>query len=335
MNKNFLPNFELPFTKEQSSNKLTCLVRNKQVKATPEEKVRQRVLNWLINCKGWDKENLRLEKTYAWLGDPSRTFVRPDIEILENGKVLAVVECKRTSVPVGEHVYQQAREYADKANANWIWTTNGESHVFFESYNSEWLLRDRLDPLEVARPPVRKTEFPKSAKDRKSVKRYFKEFGDKEFTERGVNLDQCLVVLAVHRMLFSDVYEKLLPYSHGGVHILEDRGSSWHKFATPGGSYTTRYADFIAATSGRVEAVSVGVNRWGGSDSLRICVGVRKPNRSHHALQLDTDQCEYHKEGGFWDIYHDGSMAGIARRDVLESIREAGAGRWVDSWDDG
>ena len=56
---------------------------------------------------------------------------------------------------------------------------------------------------------------------------------------------------------------KKLPYSHGGVHILEDRGSAWHSFGNrSGGSYHTRYADFMAATQGAVEAVSVAVNRW-------------------------------------------------------------------------
>ncbi len=329
MSNNFLPDFNLPITQGE----FTCLVRNKRVKATPEEQVRQRVLNWLIHDKGWNKEHLRLENSYAWLSDPDRTHVRPDIEILEDGKVLVVVECKRKSVPVGEHVYQQAREYADKANANWIWTTNGENHVFFENHNSEWTSADRLEPLEVTRPPVRDPVFPKNANHSRSVARYFREFGDDKFIDEDVDFDRGLV-LAVHRMLFSGVYNKL-PYSHGGVHILEDRGASWHKFANPGGSYRTRYADFIAATSGRVEAVSVGINRWGDSESLRICVGVRKPNRSHHALQLDTDQCEYDEERGYWHIYHDGSMASVARKDVLEAIREAGAGRWVDSYDDG
>ena len=65
---------------------------------TPEERVRQRVLHWLIHDKGWNKENLRLEKSYAWLSDPERTYVRPDIEVLEDDNVVVVVECKRTRV---------------------------------------------------------------------------------------------------------------------------------------------------------------------------------------------------------------------------------------------
>ncbi len=49
--------------------------------------------------------------------------------------------------------------------------------------------------------------------------------------------------------LFGVRIEATLPYSHGGIHILEDRGSAWHHFGNrSGGIYHTRYADFIAAT---------------------------------------------------------------------------------------
>ena len=94
------------------------------------------------------------------------------------------------------------------------------------------------------------------------------------------------------------------------MHLLEDRGSAWHHFAnTSGRGYGTRYADFIAATQGRVEAVSVAVNRWRPTGGLRLCVGVRKPKRSHHALQLNADHCEWDDEKRAWRIYHDGSMS--------------------------
>ena len=135
-------------------------------------------------------------------------------------------------------------------------------------------------------------------------------------------------------MLF-DVPRRL-PYSHGGVHLLEDRGSAWHHFTNAsGGGYRTRYADFIAATQGRVEAVSVAVNRWRPTGGLRLCVGVRKPKRSHHALQLNVDQCEWDDEKQAWRIYHDGGMSRVRRGVVMEAVREAQAGRWIDTYDDG
>ena len=331
MASNFLLNFR-PVVTHGSEATLQCLIRDKAVRNTPEERVRQRVLHWLLHDKVWAKENLRLEHSYKWVSDPARTRIRPDIELLDGDNVLVVVECKRNDVPLDERVDQQAIEYALKARARWIWTTNGNSHGFFERYGSRWRPVTSLEPLEVlSDPPVAKLEFPASVDDHTAVARYWRSFGDPQF-DGSAEYDSRFV-LAVHRMLF-DV-PKTLPYSHGGVHLLEDRGSAWHNFGNASGrSYSTRYADFIAATQGRVEAVSVAVNRWrpGG---LRLCVGVRKPKRSHHALQLNTDKCEWDEEKKSWYVYHDGSMSRVPRDNVTEAVREAQASRWIITDEDG
>ena len=332
MTDNFLPDFH-PVVTQGTKRTCQCLVRDKAVPATPEEKIRQRVLHWLIHNKGWPKDNLRLEQSYEWVSDPTRTRIRPDIELLDDGDVLVGVECKRSEVPLDERVDQQAIEYAVKARAPWIWTTNGESHGFFEKHCSEWRRVAGLKPLEVfSDPPVAKLKFPVNADDHAAVARYWESFEDPQFRDGGAAYNPRFL-LALHRALF-DVPRKL-PYSHGGVHILEDRGSAWHRFKTPSGAgYHTRYADFIAATQGRVEAVSIAVNRWkpGG---LRLCVGVRKPKRNHHALQLNVDQCKWDDEIRSWHIYHDGSMSRIRRAVVMEAVREAQAGRWIDTLNNG
>ena len=72
MTDNFLPEFH-PVVTHGTGDTIQCLVRDKAVRTTPEERVRQRVLHWLIHDKGWRKEDLRLEKSYAWVSDPART----------------------------------------------------------------------------------------------------------------------------------------------------------------------------------------------------------------------------------------------------------------------
>ncbi|MCY4284328.1 MAG: type I restriction enzyme HsdR N-terminal domain-containing protein [Thiotrichales bacterium] len=325
MAENFLPDFH-PIVTHEAEGTCQCLVRDKAVRVTPEERVRQRVLHWLVHEKGWPKDSVRLERSYPWVSDSARTRIRSDIELLDDGNVVVVVECKRGDVPLDERVDQQAIEYAVKARARWIWTTNGKRHGFFEKQGSQWRPVASLKPLDVfSGPPVAKLEFPATI-DAAALARYWKSLGDSQFLEPGANFDACFV-LAMHRVLF-DIPRKL-PYSYGGAHILEDRGSAWHSFTNPGGGYSTRYADFIVATQGRVEAVSIAVNRWhrGG---LRLCVGFRKPNRVHHALQLDTSQCVWDKEKKSWHIYHDGRMSHVSRDILMEAVREAQAGRWID-----
>ncbi len=333
MTENFLPDFQ-PATTHGKEKTIQCLVRDKAIRVTPEERVRQRVLNWLMGEKGWRKDKLRLEENYTLVSDPARFRIRPDIELLDdNDNVLVVVECKREKVPLGECVTQQAEEYGRKARAQWIWTTNGKSHSFLKKKReSEYQPVDTLSPLEVfSDPPVVELEFPANIDDHAGIARYWEALNDPQFRDGGGDYDRHFV-LAVHRVLFDrQKIKKEMPFSHGGAHILEDCGSAWHSFGNrSGGKYHTRYADFIAATRGRVEAVSVAVNRRGGRRrGLRLCVGVRKPQRSHHALQLNTDLCERVEETRSWRIYHDGRMSNIRTSDVFEAVIEAGAGRWI------
>ena len=308
------------------NNTLQCEYRNKAVRHTPEERVRQRILHWLIRHKKWPRDSLRLEHPYDWVGDPGRTRIRPDIELLRDGNVEVVIECKRSDVPLSESVGEQAIEYANKSKAKWIWTTNGDNHGFLKRQkNNEWQSVDRLKPLMEgeARPvSVKKLDFPDDVNDKAAFKRYLESLNDRQLLKANKRLDQNerRFVLAMHRVLF-DV-EKKLPYSHDGVHILEARGSRWRNFTNAsGGRFYTRYAEFIAATSGRVEAVSLAVNPNyinGEYVGLRLCAGVTKPNRSHHALELNLDgtHCPWDEKQGRWNIYHDGRMSGVRNDDV-------------------
>ena len=48
MTTNFLPDFE-PVVTHGTKATVQCLIRDKAVRATPEERIRQRVLHWLIH----------------------------------------------------------------------------------------------------------------------------------------------------------------------------------------------------------------------------------------------------------------------------------------------
>lgn len=340
MADNFLK-FKPPVT-HGHKDMLQCEIRG-TVRATPEERVRQSVLHWLIYDKNWHTDNLRLEHSYDYVGDAGRTRIRPDIEVLVNDKVKVVVECKRYDVPLDERVYKQAEEYAFKSGAKWIWATNGNEHRFLNWQNNEWRVVPKLEPLEVSAPQPEKPEIPDDCNDKVAFNRYLELSKDTQLLEAGQYLSQNerRFVLAMHRMLFGVEKKKKLPYSHDGVHILKDSGSRWRNFSNAsGGRFYARYAEFIAATSGRVEAVSLAVNANyinGKYAGLRLCIGVTKPNRSHHALELNTNKkthCPWVKKHNKWEIYHDGRMSGIRNATVMEAVREAGMEKWIDTYDE-
>lgn len=330
--ENFLPEFRLAETPAKPRNKLRCQVRDYEVPATPEERVRQRVLHWLINTKGW--RNLRLEKAYRWESDPNRSHIRPDIELLdENDHTVVVVECKHEEVPLSNAVDEQAKEYAIKSGAEYIWVTNGVEHRFLEHRTkSQWPKVSSIPPLgEEYEPPTGRVAFPDIGDDAE-VNRYLDEM---QLVPLTAMADERLFTLALYKLLFEVANEKRLPYSHDGVHVLDYTGIAFHQFSNrSGGSYYTRYADFVAATRGRVEAMSVAVNMWD-DEAIRLCIGVSKAERKHHALQLDfAKNCEWNEDRRCWDVYHDGAMSQVKSEVVLDAVRESGCGHWIYT-DDG
>ena len=282
MTDNFLPKYQRPVTHGHKKT-LWCQIRKKEVSATPEEMVRQRVLHWLIHDKNWPKDNLAVENPYKLVGDPDRTRIRPDIELLVDDKVTVVIECKSHNVPLDDSVHEQAKKYALKSTAEWIWATNGDKHSFLKlQKNGKWQRVEELELLGALAPPPppEKTDIPDNVNSRADFIDYLEEFNDIQLQEADKYLDsnERRFVMAVHRVLFG--VEKKLPYSHDGVEILKDLGSSERHFPNAsGGRFHTRYAEFKAATSGRVEAVSLAVNPNYINDEyagLRLCAGVHE-----------------------------------------------------------
>ena len=331
---NFLPEYDSPQMQRAGRNKLNCLVRHKEVPATPEELVRQRVLHWLIHTKGWEAGKLRLEHAYKWESDPRRSHIRPDIELLDDeDNVLVVVECKHEGVRISEEVDAQAIEYAVKSYAPYIWVTNGHEHRFLvPDADSTWVAAPSIDPLgETYEPPTGKVAFPLLS-DADDVQRYLGAHGLEALDDSDTRF-----ALALNHAVFEATDGKCFPYTpYKGVYVLDYLGVVFHEFSNRSGdSYYTRYADFIAATRSRVEAMSVAVNpcHTGG---IQLCVGVTKPEHMHHELQLDVaHNCVWSAENNVWHVYHDGRMPQVPNEVVFAAVREANCGHWIDWYDDG
>ena len=243
--ENFLPAHTPLETQTAKRNTLQCLKRGKAVPATPEERVRQRILNWLLNVKKWPVRKIELERSYQWVGDPNRLRVRPDIELLgDDDETIVVVECKARGVPLGG-AQRQALEYAIKSDAEYVWVSNGDQHKFLaRTSKGKWDETSALEPLAATyAPPTVNFDFP-APNDAEAVNRYFESFflaggytqeeGNTLYeTFMGLDENDKEIFLSVHKLVF-DV-RKCLPFSHHGVHVLEDCGANMHEFANAGG----------------------------------------------------------------------------------------------------
>ena len=252
----------------------------------------------------------------------------------DDENVVVVVECKHENVPLSEAANHQAIEYAIKSAAPHIWVTNGKEHRFLERVDGRWQAVSSIAPLgEEYEPPTGRVAFP-NVQDAAEVESYFEQMDLATLNEQAMTKERDFT-LALHKAIFDVLNEdhvEQMPFSSEGVHLLEYAGIAFHEFSNRGGGrYYTRYADFVAATRGRVEAMSVAVNAWYGAGvGIRLCVGVSKAERKHHALQLDfAKNCEWSAERQCWDVYHDGTMSQIKSSVVMDAVRESGCGHWI------
>jgi hypothetical protein len=123
-----LPAFRPRIFYSREGRYLRRLVRDKLVRATPEEAIRQRVLSWLIREKRLAKGQLKLEDNLSYA---DRRRGRPDISVCDDsGRCRVIVEVKRADDMAGYDALRQAQRYARRLAVTEVWVTNGERHAF-------------------------------------------------------------------------------------------------------------------------------------------------------------------------------------------------------------
>ncbi len=325
-----LPIFRPRIFYNRQGRYLRCLVRDKLVRATPEETVRQRVLAWLIREKRLAKGQLKLEDNLRYA---NRHRGRPDISVCDDsGKCRMIVEVKRSEDVAGYDALRQAQRYARRLVVREVWVTNGDRHSFArraasgtwrEVRGSRILIAQDLGRLKASRIP--------NPSNQKGVGRYLRLFP--EF--RALDREELECVLTLRRLLQQPRHFFRLPYSYNDLHIIADRDMSPLSFQTPGGRHSGNYRVFLVATEGRVETAAVAVNPWW-PDHAILCVGFLKEDRKHHALQLQLTGCRQRPNGSF-DVYHHGMIGGrsMPAKLVFEAIRDRGREDLVHSDSEG
>jgi hypothetical protein len=109
-------------------------VRRRNLKALPEERVRQALLRWLVEQIGAPPRLIAVEYPLSALDAGSRK--RADVVVWKTDaagglKPWLLAECKAPGVRLTEAVADQVRRYAEKIRAGHVLVTNGkESRCF-------------------------------------------------------------------------------------------------------------------------------------------------------------------------------------------------------------
>lgn len=124
-----LPQYTFNYRDNRGQLEIFCILRKKWLVLTPEEFVRQHVIQHLHEAIGIEYLWMKSEVAISFPGGVSRA----DIVVYHtDGSVVGIVECKAPQVELDDAVLQQANRYQFGLNAQWVMLTNGLKHLLFQ-----------------------------------------------------------------------------------------------------------------------------------------------------------------------------------------------------------
>ena len=117
------------FRLKNSENKVAIFdeIRKKFIILTPEEWVRQHVVQFLLQEKKYSKSYVNVEKLIK-INDLTKRY---DIVVYQpNGKLFLLVECKAFDVKINQQTFDQIARYNLTLKAKYLMVTNGQNHYF-------------------------------------------------------------------------------------------------------------------------------------------------------------------------------------------------------------
>ena len=125
------------FRIKSSENRLAIfdVIRKKFVVLQPEEWVRQHVVHYLMETKGYPKIRINVERQLQ----VNELKKRYDVVVFNpEGGVEILVECKAPDITITQETFDQIARYNYKLKANLLMVTNGLTHYYCKTdYRSE------------------------------------------------------------------------------------------------------------------------------------------------------------------------------------------------------
>jgi len=122
-----LPQAKFKIKSKENKQHIFDIIRKKDVVLTPEEWVRQHILHFLIDVKGYPKSIIAVEKQLI-INTLKRRF---DILIFNTkGLPEIIIECKAPKVKITQETFNQIARYNSNLNANYLMVSNGLEHYF-------------------------------------------------------------------------------------------------------------------------------------------------------------------------------------------------------------
>lgn len=127
MQKLNFPDYTFRFKNSENKVAIFDEIRKKFIILTPEEWVRQHVVKYILEQKGYPKSHVNVEKIIKINGLTKRY----DVVIFQpDGSIFLLVECKAPGISISQNTFDQIARYNMSLNAVHLMVTNGLNHYF-------------------------------------------------------------------------------------------------------------------------------------------------------------------------------------------------------------
>ena len=127
MQKLNFPTYSFRFKNSENKVSIFDEIRKKFILLTPEEWVRQHVVQFLLQDKKYPKSYINVEKLIK-INDLSKRY--DGVVFQPNGEIFLLIECKAPEVPISQQTFDQIARYNLVLKARYLMVTNGLNHYF-------------------------------------------------------------------------------------------------------------------------------------------------------------------------------------------------------------
>lgn len=125
-----LPEFDVKLKKSEGKIWIFDGIRKKYVVMTPEEWVRQHLVNYLVHHLHYPKSLIKVEQGLKY----NQLQKRSDIIVFDRaGHPWMIVECKSPLVELNQNSAQQVTVYNSNIQARYVALSNGIKHICYEA----------------------------------------------------------------------------------------------------------------------------------------------------------------------------------------------------------
>lgn len=127
MQKLNFPTYSFRFKNSENKVSIFDEIRKKFILLTPEEWVRQHVVQFLLQDKKYPKSYINVEKLIK-INNLSKRY--DGVVFQPNGDIFLLIECKAPQVPISQQTFDQIARYNLVLKAKYLMVTNGLNHYF-------------------------------------------------------------------------------------------------------------------------------------------------------------------------------------------------------------